>query len=145
MGRVRGLFENNMPRSNLARISGPADRIASLVIAVALSAAAIGNPISLTVFGDSLSDVGNLDIASNGALPGEDYFNGRFANGPLYLDRLGFEISPSLAGGRNFAIAGAKTGASLVGFPNQLESFAGIHPDGADPDGLYLVWFGPTT
>ncbi|MGI9241154.1 MAG: SGNH/GDSL hydrolase family protein [Verrucomicrobiales bacterium] len=115
--------------------------VASMAI-FGLPALALGNPTPLTVFGDSLSDVGNLDFASGGVLPGEAYFSGRFSNGPLYADLLGFGISHSLEGGNNFAIAGATTGASVVGFPGQLDSFSMAHPEGADPQGLYLVWFG---
>src|SRR4051812_24277895 len=44
---------------------------------------------NLVVFGDSLSDVGNLSL-SNGNIetPSPPYFAGRFSNGPLWVDTL---------------------------------------------------------
>lgn len=69
-------------------------------------------------FGDSLSDVGNDAIGSGGAVPGmPDYADGRFSNGPIWLDYLARDLGlpapqPFLAGtgGMNFAFGGAETG-----------------------------------
>ena len=36
-------------------------------------------------------------------MPGDDYFEGRRANGPLYVEQLGFDISHSLERGSNKA------------------------------------------
>lgn len=74
----------------------------------------------LVVLGDSLSDVGNLRLATQG-LPGgplpqdPPYFQGRFSDGPNYTEtlwrRLGLpgDIKPSFAGGTNYAVGGART------------------------------------
>ena len=105
-------------------------------------AGANDRPSSLTVFGDSLSDVGNLSEATGGAFPGSDYFDGRLSNGLLYAEQLGFDLQPSLVGGSCYAVANARTGDSLIGLPTQLGWFAEANPGGADPDGLFLVWFG---
>lgn len=69
----------------------------------------------LTVFGDSLSDVGNIDNATVGFQPGSGYFDGRFSNGALYVEYLAAslglpEIAPSTDGGRNHAFGGAWAG-----------------------------------
>jgi phospholipase/lecithinase/hemolysin len=74
------------------------------------SGSTLGN---LVVFGDSLSDVGNLSNATGGALPPSQlYFNGRFSSGPLWVDTLAEylgapPVKPSTAGGFNYAWAGA--------------------------------------
>lgn len=68
----------------------------------------------MTVFGDSLSDVGNADRSTFGLVPGDDYFDGRFSNGLLYVDHLAEKLElpplrPRLAGGTNYAYGGART------------------------------------
>ena len=44
----------------------------------------------LFIFGDSLSDTGNLDALTSGLLPATSppYFDGRFSNGPLWVQTL---------------------------------------------------------
>jgi phospholipase/lecithinase/hemolysin len=87
-------------------------------------------------FGDSLSDVGNLSAATLGTIPLPGfYFNGRFSNGPNWLDdlsaKLGLSTSPALLGGNNFAVGGAQTGETIVnnppepviGLTDQVKSF----------------------
>jgi outer membrane lipase/esterase len=54
------------------------------------SAAVSATPFSnMFVFGDSLSDNGNLFAATGGVVPFPDYYDqGRFQNGPNYADYL---------------------------------------------------------
>jgi phospholipase/lecithinase/hemolysin len=42
----------------------------------------------LIVFGDSLSDTGNLSKLTYGVLPGHRYYNGRFSNGKIWIDYM---------------------------------------------------------
>ena len=42
----------------------------------------------LYAFGDSLTDTGNTSLASGGASPGPAYFNGRYSNGPVWVEYL---------------------------------------------------------
>jgi len=101
------------------------------------------------VFGDSLSDSGNLSALTLSALPGEPYFAGRFSNGPTYAEHLAFNLgltlSPSSGGGNNYAIAGALTGSFPLGLPfgvtDQVNSFIGNTP-ALDPNSLYVVFSG---
>ena len=91
---------------------------------------AVAGPITgLVVFGDSLSDAGNVQQRTTALVPlvqptpGPYYFDGRFSNGPNYADVLsqGLGLGPlarSLAGGDNFAYGGART--SGTPFPNSL-------------------------
>jgi thermolabile hemolysin len=69
---------------------------------------------SLFVFGDSLSDVGNISQTTLGTTPGQYYSNGRFSNGPVYAESLATglglpSITRSAAGGNDFAYGGAQT------------------------------------
>ena len=69
---------------------------------------------SLVVFGDSLSDVGNISQATLGTTPGQYYSNGRFSNGPVYAESLATGLAlpmltRSSAGGNDFAYGGAQT------------------------------------
>ncbi len=75
-----------------------------------LSGGLVGN---LVVFGDSLSDTGNADLATGGALLNPAfYYQGRFSNGPIWVDTLAKylgepAVQPSLAGGLDYAFGGA--------------------------------------
>ncbi len=98
--------------------------IAALVLGTAAQANGQAPFDEIIVFGDSLSDTGNVFI-SFGAPPSPPYFDGRFSNGPVTIervaDRLGLPApSPSLIGGTNFAWGGAETGPGFgsSGTPN---------------------------
>ncbi|WP_144053837.1 SGNH/GDSL hydrolase family protein [Baaleninema simplex] len=102
---------------------------------------------SLLVFGDSLSDVGNVFLSTEGVdPPSPPYFNGRFSNGPLVVEKIadGLELEasiPFLAGGTNFAFGGARTGFGLsdLGTPNVGEQIQ-FYLNGQSPDETDLVY-----
>lgn len=116
-------------------------------------------------FGDSLLDTGNLFEATAGPLPpgspppsavpfpgppypGAPYFDGRFSNGPIWLEYfapgLGLTPNPDT----NFAFGGATSGMSQVQFPTipgllgQVSAFTSNVPI-SDPDALYVLSAGP--
>ncbi len=112
----------------------------------------------LVVFGDSLSDVGNVEQVTDAlplipTTPGPFYFDGRFSNGPNYTDGLasGLGLGPvthSLSGGDNFAYGGAL--ATGTGFPanlvvqdvdDQVDQFLATNAV-ADADDLFVVFAG---
>jgi phospholipase/lecithinase/hemolysin len=108
---------------NLNKVSASTAKVALIALSAILSVdqavnAKPINPISIDnvyVFGDSLVDVGNVYIASNQKLPlSPPYFQGRFSNGPVWIEnllaRFSQPISPSLAGGKNFAFGGGPSG-----------------------------------
>lgn len=69
----------------------------------------------IVIFGDSLSDVGNTYAFTGNENPKEPYYEGRFSNGPLWIEvfaqGMGMEVpQPSLKGGTNCAFGGARTG-----------------------------------
>lgn len=128
-------------------------RLVLLPALVVVSVSAHAGPFSsLFVFGDSLSDTGNLTIASSGAFPGtaQPYAPGRFSDGPLWVETLAQglglpALNPALAGGTNFAFAGARTGL-ISPPPGLLAQVIGIwggaappNPSRADSNALYVV------
>ncbi len=85
----------------------------ALTTPAALTPLRAGPITSIVAFGDSLSDTGNVFQATG--VPPAPYFNGRFSNGPIWLDQLAARLGvaapgPSSAGGTNYAWAGAETG-----------------------------------
>lgn len=123
--------------------------------ATAVALGALGAPVAqaasfsdIVFFGDSLSDTGNLNIATGGAQPGAGaYFGGRFSNGPLWtevfaglLGQPGDAVA-SFAGGNNYAFAGARTGTSdsPPGLLAQAVGLWGASHAAADPNALYVV------
>ncbi len=68
-----------------------------LVAGLGVVSAAYGGPYSkLYIFGDSLSDIGNIASATFGSDPGPYYWNNRFSNGPVWVEDLdtGFGLPP---------------------------------------------------
>ena len=98
----------------------------------------------LVVFGDSLSDNGNLALF--GAAPPPPYSDGRFSNGDVWTQQLGFgELNGfgDVSGSTDFAFGGAETGTQTV--PPGLETQFGAYlADGGtfDKHTLVTVWAG---
>lgn len=110
--------------------------LAALTVAavgVVASAASAQSYSRLVVFGDSLSDNGNLYAASFNTQPtSPPYFQGRFSNGPVFTELLGFNAGRSAAGAPvtgsiNYAYGGARTDneAFPPGMRNQLLAYTG--------------------
>ena len=102
----------------------------------------------LYVFGDSLSDTGNTFNATNGVLPPEPFYtNGRFSNGPVWVEYLAPKLGLTFNTATDFAFAGATTGTQnttvpgLPGLQQQIAGFTQATPV-ADPNALYIVWAG---
>ena len=117
---------------------------------------------SLVVFGDSLSDSGNnalvigsnaaQSIPNNGYVPTQPYGSGVYSNGPVWASdvatSLGVTLTPSLAGGTNYAFGGATTGPLVTtptlahDFPyslmTQATQYLTTHPV-ADANALYVI------
>jgi len=124
---------------------------ASLVVAAFTASAS--DYSNVYVFGDSLSDNGNLH-----ALAPESTYGERFTNGPVAVEivagALGFALTPShhlLGGtsGNNFAIAGAKAidddndeSTPDINLPTQVNAFLAINGGVAPSDALYIMLIG---
>ncbi|HET6182306.1 MAG TPA: SGNH/GDSL hydrolase family protein [Acetobacteraceae bacterium] len=130
--------------------------IASVVAAASLALAPVTARAysAFYLFGDSLSDAGNLYLAT-GTPASPPYYFGEFSNGPIwaqYLSVLGFGLGPvlpSLVGGNDYAWGGATTGYPATGssppptLADQVGAYiAGLGPGSAPPTALYSVWIG---
>jgi phospholipase/lecithinase/hemolysin len=122
--------------------------LAVLGLASMTAQAATPSYDALYVFGDSYCDVGNLFIATGGAEPAAPYYNGRFSNGPIWLDHvagfLGVPLKPSLAGGTDYAFGGAwvtqpESVTGVPSVPQQVELYLLAHGGHADPKALYIL------
>ncbi|MEM9045968.1 MAG: SGNH/GDSL hydrolase family protein [Pseudomonadota bacterium] len=131
--------------------------IAKRCAVVALSVAMIAGPAqsadpitdnftSFFVFGDSLSDNGNLFAATGNTTPqSPPYFDGRFSNGPVWNEQV-IQSFSGLGVAANFAFGGAQatTDADPVpDFAAQVGLFQANIPGPALGDRpLASVWFG---
>jgi len=100
----------------------------AILMAVSLAIPATAEPIdSIVFFGDSLSDTGNVSLATGGALPGPEYNQGSDGAPPdftagqwsdplgpswptVFASMFGLSATPSVVGGNNYAWGGARTG-----------------------------------
>jgi phospholipase/lecithinase/hemolysin len=127
---------------------------------------------SMFVFGDSLSDGGNAFLRTGGLYPPPPYAQ-RISNGPVAVEylatSLAVPLTPSLAGGTNYAMGGAATtqvpipgggGATTdnyatieypsvaplfegTGIEAQVAAFAAAPPPFDPATALFVVWGGP--
>ncbi|MBW4593867.1 MAG: SGNH/GDSL hydrolase family protein [Brasilonema angustatum HA4187-MV1] len=134
-----------------------------LSLSLPLKASAAGFS-QFNVFGDSLSDTGNVFTVSQqnsptGPIPPDPpYFQGRLSNNKIWVDYFGQDIglTPTLFAnlstqtptqGINFAFVGSLSGednAFVPGAPGvlkQVASFVGNNQK-VDPNALYAVWGG---
>ncbi len=138
--------------------------------AAAISASAAPSYSGLFVFGDSLSDSGNnaIVLSAGGTqplpqlnIPNDATYSrtptdfGTYTNGAVWTQylaqSLNLALAPSLAGGNNYAFAGAQTSVNgddlpqLPGFPysmrTQVNTYLGTLGSNAsaDPNALYIV------
>lgn len=119
----------------------------SLLVAVVLSnSASAGAYSKMVVFGDSLSDVGNIWTLMHGAEPPSvSYWQGRYSNGPVWVEHLADDFGMARATpcwasskGTNYAFAGATTPDLSSRIGGYLEAAKGV----ADSNALYPVWAG---
>eukprot|EP00200_Dunaliella_tertiolecta_P001454 CAMPEP_0202348336 /NCGR_PEP_ID=MMETSP1126-20121109/6309_1 /ASSEMBLY_ACC=CAM_ASM_000457 /TAXON_ID=3047 /ORGANISM="Dunaliella tertiolecta, Strain CCMP1320" /LENGTH=550 /DNA_ID=CAMNT_0048940007 /DNA_START=103 /DNA_END=1755 /DNA_ORIENTATION=+ len=102
--------------------------VAFTLILAASSRVAVADS-NVLVFGDSLSDQGNLYAATLKTIPGEDYYEGRFSNGEIWVDVLN-NNSYTVA---NYAIGGATACGVFQGAQNQrtdLQAQLGLFSQG---------------
>ncbi|MDT8383896.1 MAG: SGNH/GDSL hydrolase family protein [Gammaproteobacteria bacterium] len=120
-------------------------------------ATAIAIPYSnLYVFGDSLSDTGNMYAATGGILPPAPYYDqGRSSNGPLWVEQLSPRLGLPYQQSTNYSWLGAGTGynnawdldgpagVDFWGLSDEINYFLTSTGGMADPNALYVVWAGP--
>ncbi len=157
--------------STLRRVRRLRPMLAAAAAGVCLGASGPASAFSeLVVFGDSLSDNGNLyklsDVVSDlfplpglQAVPPLPYYEGRFSNGKVAVEYLSTLLGVPL---KNFAVAGATTGATnpnftslpavpildalkYTGLSTQVSNYTlalTLSGTTADSNALYMVWAG---
>lgn len=134
---------------SLSRFCCPAlTGLAACALALGASQTANAQVYSkLVVFGDSISDNGNVFRASGNTAPPPPYYQGRFSNGPIWIDDLA--AIPGVVGQptEDLAYGGAHTDtvntidARLPGMQTQVGGYLLAHPV-VDPNALYILWGG---
>jgi outer membrane lipase/esterase len=102
----------------------------------------------VTIFGDSLVDNGNAFKATGGTVPpSPPYFNGRFSNGPVWIEGFSTELKLPAGTTNNFGVGGATSGTgntinvALPGLTTQLDGFLLLSPT-VNPNQLFVIWAG---
>ena len=100
----------------------------------------------IVAFGDSLTDTGNIFNLFGGFYPGPPNFQGRFSNGPLYVERLAERLgvgapTPSRTGGTNYAYGGAQTGTGNFNIGTQVDSYLATSPT-VEAGQLFVIYGG---
>ena len=125
-----------------------------ITLLIAASPSSAGPFTGIVAFGDSLSDAGNVFLATGGTIPAPPYVGGHFSNGPTWVEDLSVNLGlgtlrPFLAGGTDFAFGSAVTGSSVPGptslVPNitqQVGLFLSSTGGVAPASNLYTVWIG---
>ena len=135
----------NLPMATVAAISLTACFTNVVITLGSASMAATQSFDEIYVFGDSLSNVGNVFKTTKGENPqSPPYFRGHYSNGPIWVEYLASELRLTTNQKTNFAFGGATTGDSREippGLLTQIERFKATHLS-ADPKALYIIWAG---
>ncbi len=131
----------------VSRVRAAVGACALLVVSLTAPPADAGPFTAMFTFGDSLVDTGNLFISTGGAQPLAPYFNGRFSDGPVWVETLAASLglagdaAPFLVGGKNYAFGGARTGTGSTP-PGVLAQIGGLWAPSnpvADPNALFVI------
>ena len=134
-----------------------------IVIACLLSLALFGCRTThfsdIYVFGDGLSDQGRFgELTANRYPPSPPFHEGRWTNGPVWIETLASRMGIALNPDHNYATGGATTGYEninaplrealeldqedpILGLQAQIDTAINNTPE-LDPDALYIVWAG---
>lgn len=106
---------------------------------------------NIVVFGDSLSDNGNLYEYMKHQLPqSPPYFEGRFSNGPVWIERLIASYFPNDPNShlQDYAVGGAGVSVNeeddevFFTLRREVNAYLLAHQDQASPNSLYIIWIG---
>jgi phospholipase/lecithinase/hemolysin len=126
---------------------------AMVTVPIAITSSALASSFSsLVVYGDSLSDNGNL--YSLIGYPPPPYYQGRFSNGPVAAEQLAtglgvplydFAVGGATSGVGNYVDGGTQTSLGAFGLPGmkaELAESAPLLASPLTPSSLFLVWGG---
>lgn len=125
-----------------------------MMVTLLFSSVLFAKPVEhIVVFGDSLSDNGNLyEYMKHQFPPNPPYFNGRFSNGPVWVEQLASLCFPKQANTRliDYAFGGAavwedkdtKPDPSLFTLESEVDSYLLAHAHKFRANDLYVIWIG---
>lgn len=119
----------------------------AICLSALVSAASINK---IVVFGDSLSDNGNLYEYMQHQIPeSPPYYEGRFSDGPIWVERLAESVFPKNPKDHllDYAFGGAGISEDdeddvLLTLKKEINGYLVSHQNKADPASLYIVWIG---
>lgn len=127
-------------------------RLFAIISAFLFSAMSCATPLhNIVIFGDSLSDNGNLYEFMSHQLPqSPPYFEGRFSNGPIWIEHVIASYFPDHPEAHlfDYAFGGAgvseEEGADEVLFTlrREITHYLSEHNDKASEDSLFVLWIG---
>lgn len=125
-------------------------KIISIILFLTSAVCFSENLKNFIVFGDSLSDNGNLYEYMQHQLPmSPPYFHGRFSDRPVWIEQLAKMYYPSNTSQHllDYAFGGAGVSEDpemelLFTLKHEIDGYLLSHQDKADPDSLYVVWIG---
>lgn len=121
------------------------------LFALFISGLVVSAPLkNMVVFGDSLSDNGNLYEFMDKHVPiSPPYFKGRFTNGPVWIELLTKAYFPTDGETRllDYAFGGAGISEeaeeeALFTLKHEIDVYLLTHNDTADPQSLFVIWIG---
>lgn len=127
-------------------------RLLATLGAFLFSGIVLATPLrNIVVFGDSLSDNGNLYEFMNHQLPpSPPYFKGRFSNGPVWVEHLITSYFPDSPRTHllDYAFGGAGVSEEdgdddvLFTLKREISNYLADHQDKASEDSLFVIWIG---
>ena len=124
--------------------------VSIVVVCIAMSAGGVFATTkfdNIVIFGDSISDNGNMFALSDGAKPSSVHaYKGRWSDGPVWVEYLAKYFNAGLI---DLAQGGATTGDETsvpVGLQTQVSNFlslASSSPTLISSETLFVVWAGP--
>lgn len=127
-------------------------RLLATLGAFLFSGLVLATPLrNIVVFGDSLSDNGNLYEFMNHQLPpSPPYYEGRFSNGPVWVENLVASYFPDSPKEHllDYAFGGAGVSEEegdddvLFTLRREVNNYFADHNDKASADSLFIMWIG---
>ena len=127
-------------------------KVLTTMFALCFSGLLFANPLNnIVVFGDSLSDNGNLYEIMGHKIPlSPPYFEGRFSNGPIWVEHLVASYFPTDSNTHllDYAYGGAGVSRDddqeevLFTLKREIVKYLDDHQGKADPNSLFIVWIG---
>ena len=127
-------------------------RLLAIIGAFLFSGMVLATPLhNIVIFGDSLSDNGNLyEFMKHQLPPSPPYYEGRFSNGPVWIEHVISFYFPENPAAHllDYAYGGAGVSEEdgdddvLFTLRKEVKNYLLAHNDKASDDSLFVIWIG---